>query len=128
MELGKDIRRITEAAMSILQGYDWPGNIRQLRNCVRMMVVMCDSDMLDVRDVPAEINRVKQLEGHIAGFRGELVDVRQQSEYAGMPLGEVEKLHIKKTLEATGGNRAEASRILEIGERTLYRKIKEYDL
>ncbi|MBW8036418.1 MAG: sigma-54-dependent Fis family transcriptional regulator [Planctomycetes bacterium] len=128
LELGKDIRRITEGAMSILQGYEWPGNIRQLRNCIRVMVVMCDGDMLDIRDVPPEINRVKQIEGHVSGFRGEVVGVQLPGDYTGLPLGEVEKLHIKNTLEATGGNRAEASKILKIGERTLYRKIKEYDL
>jgi len=127
-ELGKDIRRITESAMSILQGYEWPGNIRQLRNCIRVMVVMCDGDTLDVRDVPPEINRVKQLEGHVTEFRGEVVGVQLPGEYTGLPLGDVEKFHIKNILEMTDGNRAEASKILKIGERTLYRKIKEYDL
>lgn len=128
LELGKDIRRITEGAMSILQGYDWPGNIRQLRNCIRIMVVMCDSDTLDVRDIPPEINRVKQLAGEVTGFRGEVVGVQSSCEYTGLSLVDVEKLHIKNTLAMTGGNRAEAIKILSIGERTLYRKLKEYDL
>lgn len=46
----------------------------------------------------------------------------------GMPLQDVEREHIRRTLEATGHNRAEAANILKIGERTLYRKIKEYNL
>ena len=128
LELDKDIRRITEGAMSILQGYDWPGNIRQLRNCVRVMVVMCDSDMLDVRDIPPEINRVKQLSGQVTGFRGEVVGVQLPGEYTGLSLADVEKLYIKNTLAMTEENRSEAAKILGIGERTLYRKIKEYDL
>ena len=49
-------------------------------------------------------------------------------ETVGLPLEEVEREHIRRTLEATGHNRAEAAKLLQIGERTLYRKIKEYNL
>ena len=119
-EIGRDIHRITEAAMAVLVSYDWPGNIRQLRHAIRTMVVMCDRDTLDVRDIPPEIHQVKQLSGQVAMVgRGDLT---------GRPLNEVEKQHIRRTLEMTKGNRAEAAKILEIGERTLYRKIKEYNL
>ena len=123
VEIGRDIHRITEPAMAILLSYDWPGNIRQLRHTVRMMVVMCDRDTLDVRDIPPEIHRVKQLEGQVAGAGGQLA-----FNLTGRPLDEVEKQHIANTLALTAGNRAEAAKILKIGERTLYRKIKEYDL
>jgi two-component system response regulator HydG len=119
-EVGRDIHRITEAAMTVLVSYDWPGNIRQLRHAVRTMVVMCDRDTLDVRDIPPEIHQVKRLSGRVVAVGGE--------DLTGRPLNEVEKEHIRKTLEMTKGNRAEAAKILEIGERTLYRKIKEYNL
>ena len=119
-EIGRDIHRITEAAMAVLISYDWPGNIRQLRHAIRTMVVMCDRDMLDVRDIPSEIHQVKQLAGRVATVGG--------LDLTGRPLNEVEKEHIRRTLEMTRGNRAEAAKILEIGERTLYRKIKEYNL
>lgn len=119
-EIGRDIHRITEAAMAVLISYDWPGNIRQLRHAIRTMVVMCDRDTLDVRDIPPEIHQVKQLAGRVAAVGG--------LDLTGRPLNEVEKEHIRRTLEMTSGNRAEAAKILEIGERTLYRKIKEYNL
>jgi DNA-binding NtrC family response regulator len=119
-EIGRDIHRITEAAMAVLISYDWPGNIRQLRHAIRTMVVMCDRDTLDVRDIPPEIHQVKQLAGRVAAVGG--------LDLTGRPLEEVEKEHIRRTLEMTRGNRAEAAKILEIGERTLYRKIKEYNL
>jgi len=119
-EVGRNIYRITEAAMGVLVSYDWPGNIRQLNHAVRTMVVMCDRDTLDVRDIPPEVHQVKQLSGRVAA-PGTL-------DLTGRPLNEVEKEHIKRTLEMTESNRSEAAKILEIGERTLYRKIKEYNL
>jgi DNA-binding NtrC family response regulator len=126
-ELGRSISMITEAAMSILQGYDWPGNIRQLRHCIRTMVVMCEGDTLDVVDIPPEINRIKQIEGQVAPHARQVVGV-QFPEISDMTLAELEQMHIRNVLEKTEGNRSEAAKVLKIGERTLYRKIKEYDI
>lgn len=126
-ELGRNISRITEAAMSILQGYDWPGNIRQLRHCIRTMVVMCDGDTLDVIDIPPEINRIKQIEGQVAPYARQVVGV-QFPDISDMSLEELEQMHIRNVLEKTEGNRSEAAKVLKIGERTLYRKIKEYNI
>lgn len=122
-ELGRDITRITDSALAILLAYDWPGNIRQLRNAVKTMVVMCDRDTLDVRDIPPDIHLVKRLEA------GQVAQGQQFiSDFRGRSLEEVERQHITDTLTLTDGNRTEAAKILKIGERTLYRKIKEYDL
>lgn len=125
--LGRDIHRITEAAMTILINFAWPGNIRQLRYTVQTMVVMCDSDTLDVQDIPPEITRIKQLAGQV---QTDVVAAPVASTDAlfGKSLEEVEREHIANTLRLTHNNRAEAAKILQIGERTLYRKIKEYNL
>ncbi len=80
-------------------------------------------DTLDIRDIPPEIHRVKQLAGNVAACAVQMPD-----DLTGKPLDEVEKQHIINTLALTRGNRAEAAKILKIGERTLYRKIKEYGL
>jgi two-component system response regulator HydG len=117
-ETGSEVAGITEAAMTILAGHDWPGNIRQLRNCLRTMVVMCDRKELDVVDIPAEIHQVRQLGAGGAASAG----------LGGVSLNELEKQAIVETLAKTKGNREKAAKILGIGERTLYRKIKEYDL
>ena len=61
VEIGSQVTGITEAAMMALVNYDWPGNIRQLRNCIRTMVVMCDRKELDVADIPPEVHQVRQL-------------------------------------------------------------------
>ncbi|NQT02514.1 MAG: sigma-54-dependent Fis family transcriptional regulator, partial [Planctomycetes bacterium] len=116
-EVGSKVTGITDAAQTILTHYDWPGNIRQLRNCIRTMVVMCDHNKLDVIDIPPEIAQRRQLApgSTAAGL-------------AGLPLDELEKQAIIDTLSKTKGNREKAAKILGIGERTLYRKIKEYNL
>lgn len=113
-ETGSKVTGISDAAMSILTNYEWPGNIRQLRNALRTMIVMCDREQLDVQDIPPEIHQPRQL---AAGPRPE-----------GVSLNEMEKQAIAETLARTKGNRQIAAKILGIGERTLYRKIKEYKL
>jgi len=117
-ETGSQVHGVTDAALQILTSYEWPGNIRQLRNAIRTMVVMCDRDQLDVSDIPPDISRRRQLTGTSAA----------PANLAGVSLNELEKKAIVDTLAKTQGNREKAARILGIGERTLYRKIKEYNL
>jgi two-component system response regulator HydG len=117
-ETGSKVTGFTNAAMSLLTGYEWPGNIRQLRNAIRTMVVMCDREKVDVQDLPPEIAQRRQLPGASAA----------PASLAGVSLNELEKKAIVDTLARTQGNREQAAKILGIGERTLYRKIKEYSL
>lgn len=118
-----DIHLITEPAMRALMNYSWPGNVRQLRHVVRTSVVLCDGDTIDLRDLPPEISRVRQLQA--PALTAQTLDYDMMT---GKSLSEVEREHIRRTLEMTGHNRSEAAKILQIGERTLYRKIKEYGL
>lgn len=118
VEVGSKVTGITDAALKALEDYDWPGNIRQLRNTIRTMVVLCDRDRLDVQDIPPEITQRRQL---IAGS-GAVTGLGTVS------LDELEKQAIEETLAKTKGNREKTAKILGIGERTLYRKIKEYNL
>ncbi|MHC4742409.1 MAG: sigma-54-dependent transcriptional regulator, partial [Planctomycetota bacterium] len=116
-ETGSKVSGVTEGAMIALRNYRWPGNIRQLRNSIRTMVVMCDRDKIDIQDIPPEIYQPRQLAAG-TGATG----------LGGVSLDELEKQAIAETLAKTGGNREKAAKILGIGERTLYRKIKEYGL
>ncbi|MBN2020941.1 MAG: sigma-54-dependent Fis family transcriptional regulator [Sedimentisphaerales bacterium] len=115
-ETSSKVKGITDSAMNILVSFDWPGNIRQLRNVIRTMVVMGDREKLDVGDLPPEIHRVHQLPG------------QTKADGAGRSLNEMERQAIIDALARTGNNRQAAAKILGIGERTLYRKIKEYNL
>jgi two-component system response regulator HydG len=117
----KKIKSITTAARRKLMAFSWPGNVRQLKNAIESMVVVDYDEVLDVDDLPPEL----------AGGEATLVPVGDGAglnDLIGRPLEEIEKLFIAETLKATAGNREEAASLLGIGERTLYRKIKEYGL
>ena len=121
----KPIKSMSTAARRRLMAYDWPGNVRQLRNVIESMVVVDYDGVLDVDDLPSEL--VEQVEAtgeEIPNTSG----AGSLSSLVGKPLEEVEKLFITETLKLTGGNREEAAEMLGIGARTLYRKIKEYGL
>ena len=116
----KTIKSISTAARLKLMGFDWPGNVRQLRNVIESMVVVDYDGVLDLDDLPTEL--LGPVTAPIAAPAGTLASL------VGKPLTEIEKLVIGETLKFTGGNREHAAEMLGIGERTLYRKIKEYDL
>jgi two-component system response regulator HydG len=110
----KKIKGFTPAAMDGIIKYRWPGNVRELMNAVERAVVLARSDYLDEKDLPA--------------IQGELPEsVRsQQEETWNMPLEEVEKTTILKTLESLKGNKSETARRLGITRRTLHKKLKKY--
>ena len=117
-ELNRPVPDITDAALMRLTSYHWPGNVRQLLNTVQNMVVVADDETLDVRHIPADIVAGDEPEEGGAGA-GAL---------AGTSLEQLEKRAIRETLKLTGGNREQTAKLLGIGERTLYRKLKEYGL
>jgi two-component system response regulator HydG len=121
---GKEIQGISRAARQAMMIYEWPGNIRELRNTVERMFVLDMDGLLDVDDLPDEIAALATEEGDdpltAAGSGADVL--------IGRPLKDVEKYYIQRILELTEGNREEAAQSLGIGERTLYRKIKEYGL
>jgi two-component system response regulator HydG len=117
----KKIRTITTAARRRLMSYSWPGNVRELKNVIESMVVVDYDEVLDLDDLPPELAGNDGLAPPLASADG-------LASLVGRPLSELEGLLIGETLKATGGNREEAAAMLGIGERTLYRKIKEYGL
>jgi two-component system response regulator HydG len=113
---GKTIDGIDPDAQQVLMNYSWPGNVRQLKNAVDTMVVLSTTNQLTVDSLPPDI---RPAGGASAG---------SVANVAGMRLEQLEKEAIIKTLEMVQGNREQAAQLLGIGERTLYRKIKEYGL
>jgi len=123
---GKTIKGMSLPARVKLGSYAWPGNVRQLRNVIESMVVVDCDETLDVDDLPLELDpaTAPAASSSVAG-----VDPHSGlSALVGRPLEEVERIFIMETLRLTGGNREQAAELLGIGERTLYRKIKEYQL
>ena len=99
--------------------YDWPGNVRQLRNSVQSMVVLDQDELLGIDDLPPELAEVDGSEEAVHPGSLGLV---------GQPMEVWERRAIEETLGLTNGNREEAARILGIGARTLYRKLDKYEL
>jgi len=121
---GRDAQGFSRAARKAILAYQWPGNIRQLRNTIERMLVLDNDGVLDIDGLPPEIAVL---------VKDQLPDADEEMPSGadgliGRPMTEVEKYYIQRALDLTDGNREEASRMLEIGERTLYRKIKEYEL
>ena len=123
----KTITAMTPAARKALIAHPWPGNVRELKNVIESMVVVDFDGILDLDDLPEDITPAGQ--SPVAeGGPGSPVGGPGDSGLIGRSLEDVEKHFIAETLKLTGGNREETARMLGIGERTLYRKIKEYGL
>ncbi len=113
---GKVISELDPEAQQVLMSYSWPGNVRELRNAIERMVVLSSGTTIRMDALPPEIRPVS---GEALGGMNNLV---------GISIEQAEKELIRNTLKLVNGNREQAAKILGIGERTLYRKIKEYDL
>ena len=122
---------VTRAARQSLTACEWPGNIRQLRNAMESMFVQDTDGVLDVDDLPDDIPAIGGGDPDDSGIIsvGTGLSVGEGADsLIGRTMADIERHYIEKTLELTSGNRHEAARLLAIGERTLYRKIKEYGL
>jgi two-component system response regulator HydG len=117
----KTVKAISPAVSRRLFSYDWPGNVRQLRNAVETMIVLDLDGTLDIDDLPPELAESSDTGGPPSAATGPMSLV-------GHPMDDWERFAIEQTLKLTNDNREEAARILEIGARTLYRKLEKYNL
>jgi two-component system response regulator HydG len=117
---GKHVATITPAVRKVLMSYSWPGNVRELKNTIESMVVIDVDGRLDLDDLTEDLQSITSGE-RTEGAAG-------ADSLVGKSLEEIEKHYIGVTLKLTNGNREETAKLLGIGERTLYRKLKEYQL
>ena len=115
----KQIKGFTPQAMDQLLKYDWPGNVRELMNAVERAVVLSRSEYLDEQDLPLVIKDA---------LSDEEKSPSRDAVPADLPLEDVEKATILKTLESTDGNKSEAARRLGITRKTLHKKLKKYGM
>lgn len=108
-ENGKSITGVDNRARSALYKYNWPGNIRQLQNCIESACVMCSDTKVTLEDLPPSISEY-QGEGSI-------------SVPFGITLEEAEKIIIQQNLAANKGNKSRTAEILGIERKTLNRKL-----
>ena len=116
---GKAIKSVSPAVTRKFMAYEWPGNVRQLRNAVESLVIYDTDGTLDVDDLPSDLADIQSPEAEPLGGPAHLV---------GQPMDAFEEFAIVETLALTNGNREEAAKILGIGARTLYRKLDKYEL
>jgi len=114
-QYGKKGIRLSPKTMPRLQAYDWPGNVRQLRNVIEGAVVMASGKEISPKNLPESISK--------SDSPKESLSIR-----LGTPMAEIEHEVIRATLTHLGGNRAETARRLGIGRKTLYRKLETYGI
>jgi len=112
--------QVTPAAMKSLLNYEWPGNIRELENCIARAITLGDRKVIDVIDLPPAI-RSEQTDSST----GAQQDSGSLSTTA---LAEMEKMTILRVFEQANGDKALAGRMLGISRATLYRKLKRYNI
>lgn len=105
--MNRSVSAISAAAGQMLVNYDWPGNVRELQNAIERAVLVTKTPKIEPGDLPLNLNDVN------GGPVGKSLD-------------EIERLHIRRTLQESGWNVFQAARLLEIDRVTLYNKIKKY--
>ncbi len=112
----RPIRGISETAAEKLMSYDWPGNIRELRNAIERAVALTRYDTIAVEDLPDKIQNYKRSQVFIGG--NDPTDL--------VRMEEIERRYILHVLAAVGDNKTLAARVLGLDRKTLYRKLKQY--
>lgn len=114
-QTGREVEGVTDAAMKVFTQYEYPGNVRQLENIVESSVVLCQGNKITVDELPREMTDSRN-EGPELVFQ------------PGMSLDDMERRCIIETLRFTSGNKKQAAEMLGITPRSIYRKLKRYDI
>ncbi|HXI26214.1 MAG TPA: sigma-54 dependent transcriptional regulator [Pyrinomonadaceae bacterium] len=105
--MNRPLMKMSPEAEEVLINYEWPGNVRELQNAIERAVLVCKTPKIEPSDLPLNINH-------------------KNGGAPGRSLAEIEKQHIKRTLEETGWNIYRSARLLQIDRVTLYNRIKKY--
>jgi len=111
----KNVQSISQEAMDEIIRYNWPGNVRELKNCLENIVIMNKKESIELPDIPEEIRE--------SNLQARRIDIK-----VGLTFDEIEKKALQETLSYTNNNKTKAAAILNIGLRTLQRKIQKYGL
>lgn len=116
MELGRRVKNISASAKQVLNRYDWPGNLRELKNVIKRMVLLSTDDTAGKETLPEEM--VFAVENDLVNSES---DLKARNEIN-------EKNLIQKTLQQVKNNKSKAAKLLNIDRKTLYLKIERYGL
>jgi transcriptional regulator with PAS, ATPase and Fis domain len=108
---GRSLKVLTPAAMSLLEAYEFPGNVRELSNIIERATIVASGERIEETDLPEALRAA--------------VEMRKRGEQR-QTLAELEADYISETLKAVRGNKSEAARILGISRKNLYEKLARY--
>ncbi|HSE94085.1 MAG TPA: sigma-54 dependent transcriptional regulator [Methylomirabilota bacterium] len=111
---GKALRFAPEAMERLMQ-YDWPGNIRELRNMVERLMILHEGDEVQANELPVELSTQSR-------------PSTEPADAALVPLAEMERRYVERVLASTNWNKAQAARVLDIDIKTLNKKIRDFNL
>lgn len=115
---GRNVGGVSDPVLQMFQNYNWPGNVREMRNTMERAVIVCDGPLIEPRHLPPNFGNtgVKVMANDGEGIRLEV----------GTTVSDAEKMLILKTLAASNNNKTRAAEILGISLKTLHNKLKEY--
>lgn len=111
-ELGKDVIGFEDAVMDVFRRYNWPGNLREMRNVVKRATLLCQGEFIGMEHIPSELSEVKD---------ADIEDFALKREKNEVDL-------IREALAKCNNNKSEAARLLKIDRKTLYNKMKLYKM
>jgi two-component system response regulator HydG len=109
-QLHKEVIGFSKEVVTVFQNYDWPGNLRELQNCVKRATLLTQGELIESAVLPVEFFQ------------------QNEAKNDSFSLSENEKEAIENALEKTKNNKSEAAKLLKITRKTLYNKLKLYDI
>ncbi|MEO5858823.1 MAG: sigma 54-interacting transcriptional regulator [Pyrinomonadaceae bacterium] len=128
---GRFVSGISKDALRALVSYEWPGNVRELENAIERAVIIASGRQIELADLPDTIARKAMDE--MSHLRHERAQASSEGRFIGLnielpsSMDEIERQVIEATLDYTNGDKSTAARLLNIGRRTLYRKLDDYE-
>ena len=129
---GRFVSGISKEALRALVNYEWSGNVRELENSIERAIIIASGRQIELDDLPEAIS--KQVFAAAAQVRHERARAAGEGLSIGVEIAlpasmdEIERKVIAATLDYTEGDKSRASRLLNIGRKTLYRKLEQYDI
>lgn len=122
---GKRITGFSADALQAMANYPWPGNIRELQNCVERATIVASSNIIEENDLPAYLFGARPMDNSAGSFLTEGVGVPENLDAA---LADVEKAYILAALQETNGVQAAAAQLIGISERSLWYRLKKLEI
>ena len=121
---------IAPAVIDALCQFEWSGNVRQLRNCLERAVLLCDNNLITIKELPPEVLYRSEKPSVSVSYNSQTTNGVSTFKNAVPPtsLRDVERQQIIGALEKTGWHRGKTAELLGISPSTLYRRLREYDL